>query len=197
MLSRVSLAKLTLALALGLAVVAGGWRAVAAFQFNPQPDLPGVWHSGPVALPPGDYAQVNVAFVADPADFRHPPDPGRVQIQFFDGTGRLLAETMEEVPAGQARSFRYNMGRIIGGGDTNPPPDDGSPPPDDGIPPPDDELSGIVRARVLVLNRTPGGMSAVMELGDQEAQSSRFSMPGDWLRFNPQPEPPAVGRRFR
>lgn len=177
---RVSMVKLTLALALGLAVVAGGWQAVRAF--NPQPEPPAVWYGGAVTLPPGDYMQVNVSYGADPTWFRHPPDPGRVMVQFFDGTGRLLQETVEDVPVGETRVFRHVADLIIGGEDS---------------PPPDDDLRGIVRARVRVLNRTLGGMSAVVEVGSQETRSSRFAAPGEWVGFNPQPEPPAIGKPIR
>jgi len=184
MQSRVSLAKLTLAIALGLAVVAGGWRAVAAFQFNPQPEPPALWNSAPVMVPPGDYLQVNVAYPADPGAFRHPPDPGHVRIQIFDGTGRMLVDEMRDVPAGEAMGLRYNANRIVGG--------DGTALPAVQVAPDD-----ILRARVSVMNRTLGGMSVATEVGSQETQSSRFAAPGSWVGFNPQPEPPAIGRRFR
>jgi hypothetical protein len=172
MRSRVPTLKLVVGLALALAVVAGGWRAVVAF--NPQPEPPAMWNSSPLTLTAAQYAQVNVAYVADPADFRHPPEPGRVQIQFYDGTGRLLQETMMELAPGQATSLRYTPGRVIGG--------DGAPSPDT-----------LVRARVRILNRTRGGVTASMEIGSQATLSTLFAMPGEWVGFNPQPEPPAAG----
>ena len=166
MQSRVSMVKLTLALALGLAIAAGGWRAVAAFQFNPQPDPPGAWFSAPVTLTRGDLARVNVAYVGDPTQFKLPPGPCRYMIEFYDADGGLLQQTVGELVMGGSQAVLWD--------------------------PPDWERpTQLVRARVRVLSRTfGGGITATMEVASQATMSSRFAAPGTWVGFNPQPEPP-------
>jgi hypothetical protein len=171
---------LTVALVLGLAVGAGGWRALSAAQFNPQPEPPALQHFALVTLGAGQFARVNVAYAADPGDFRHPPDPGRVEIAFYDQDGRLLGETMETLTPGRGTTFEYRPGRLVGG-DDHPPPDDGH---------------LLVRARVRVLNRTRGaGIVSAMEIADAEMGTSRIVPPAVLVGFNPQPEPPARGGR--
>ena len=88
----------------GAAVLLGlGVLSRAAGAFNPQPDPPGF---GMVGIAEGQTARLNVVNLGN-ADPLHPPDPCRVELQFFDADGNAIAGSRARVRPGQAVSLDY------------------------------------------------------------------------------------------
>jgi hypothetical protein len=164
--------KFTVALALGLAIVAGGWRAVGAF--NPQPEPPRIFAFSPVTLVRGDIARVHIAYVGDPGAGQLPPGPCRYVVEFFDAEGRVRQRAIGEVIMGGTHTVLHD------------PPDWDMPNPgltnsvDLDLPP-----SHLVRARVRILSRTYGGVQVAMEVANQATLATRFTSPGSLVGFNP------------
>jgi hypothetical protein len=92
-------------MATGCAAVLLGLGALSrtAGAFNPQPDPPGF---GMVGIAEGQTARLNVVNLGN-ADPQSPPDPCRVELQFFDADGNPIAGSRVRVKPGQAASLDY------------------------------------------------------------------------------------------
>jgi hypothetical protein len=80
--------------------------AARAEDFNPQPDPPGF---GMFGITRGQTARLQVAVVG--IDQHNPPDdrpgPWRVTLSFYNGDGRVLAQSFQSVEMGQAASLDF------------------------------------------------------------------------------------------
>jgi hypothetical protein len=88
----------------GAAVLLGlGALSRTVGAFNPQPDPPGF---GMVGIAEGQTARINVVNLGN-VDPQLPPDPCRVELQFFDAAGNPIAAGRARVKPGQAASLDY------------------------------------------------------------------------------------------
>jgi hypothetical protein len=102
------------AFALAAAFILAGvpWGTARAEDFNPQPDPPGF---GMFGITRGQTARLHVAIVGvdehnPPADHNPPsgrPGPWHVTLSFYNGDGRLLAQSSESVELGRAASLDF------------------------------------------------------------------------------------------
>ena len=83
----------------------------AAVGFNPQPDPPGFpdFNFGFVTYGRGQTVRVNATYL-DADGF--PPDPCRITLSFYNGDGRLLAQTVQIVEVGKTVSFDLPAGDL-------------------------------------------------------------------------------------
>lgn len=84
--------------------------------FNPQPEPPGDFNFGLFNVVKGQTARVNVSFVNAPEGF--PPGPCRLVISFYDGDGRLLAQSAQSLDPGKTAQFDFSTDGLPAGSRT-------------------------------------------------------------------------------
>jgi hypothetical protein len=82
--------------------------------FNPQTDPPRDFDFGLFNLLKGQTARVNVSFVDMPDGF--PPGPCRLVVSFYDGDGRLVAQSAQALEFGKTAQLDYKTDSLPAGG---------------------------------------------------------------------------------